>query len=52
MQICEFKVNLQPSLCSEEVGKEKASDNVIEQGGHFQALASSEFRASTSRLWL
>ena len=31
----------QPNLGSEEAGKEEASDNVIEQGGHVPVLASS-----------
>ena len=31
----------QPSLGSEGVGKQKAGDNVIEQGGHVPAPASS-----------
>jgi hypothetical protein len=41
MQISEFKVNLQSSLGSEGAGKEEMSDNVIEQGSHVPAPASS-----------
>jgi hypothetical protein len=39
MNICQGEE--QPSLGSEGVGKQKAGDNIIEQGGHVPAPASS-----------
>ena len=49
MQISEFKANLQnkiqqrqPSLGTEEVGKEEASDNIIEQGAMFKLQQAGE----------
>jgi hypothetical protein len=56
MQISELKGQSteqdpeQPSLGSEEVGKQKASDNVVEQGGHVPAPASG--RTQQLVMWL
>jgi hypothetical protein len=41
------QVSGQPSLGSEKVGKEKAGDNVIEQGGHVPAQVSNKIQ----QLW-
>jgi len=49
MQISEFKVNLQsefqdsPARLCEGVGKQRAGDNVIEQGDMFQLQQVTEF---------